>query len=455
MPTPQPLPPPPFTMSRFTGPCAGALALVLALSACGGNSSAPAGDAGVASGSASGTPVADASNSATTAASTGSPASVAGITTKDPEARYRVTRIVQNGTFTAMSLNGHVIGRSTDPGLINGDFLWSRDGGLVAIPTFGPSQNKLVSVNDAGVVVGTHAANRRFIGEEPWRWSVAQGATRLASPAGIAGTSFITVMLDSISNSGLTFGSVVGTQGGPAPIAVWWAADGSPAAIVPDGGPWQTSFVSDSNAAGQAVGTRREVGYFWTPASAPGAETLPLPRGGLTHSSLAIGPGGTVAGLVGSGAGAAKEPFTWSQEAGLEVLPISVATNQSPTFSVAREGQVVSTLQVGGRPFCWLPQVGLVDLLGQAGTSGQASRINGDGVVVGWYRNGDEAAQRAFAWTEAAGLIDLNSRIDPALGLHLDNAVAVSEDGAIVAVSGAGLVMLSPAPRVSHPVPSS
>ena len=39
---------------------------------------------------------------------------------------------------------------------------------------------------------------------------------------------------------------------------------------------------------------------------------------------------------------------------------------------------------------------------------------------------------RAFFFSDATGMIDLNSRIDPTLGWQLYEAVAISENGQIV-----------------------
>jgi probable HAF family extracellular repeat protein len=61
--------------------------------------------------------------------------------------------------------------------------------------------------------------------------------------------------------------------------------------------------------------------------------------------------------------------------------------------------------------------------------------------------NTANGAQRAFVWSAPEGrMLDLNTRLRAApAGLVLDNAVAISERGAIVAYSNRGLVLLEPA----------
>jgi probable HAF family extracellular repeat protein len=95
----------------------------------------------------------------------------------------------------------------------------------------------------------------------------------------------------------------------------------------------------------------------------------------------------------------------------------------------------------------WTREGGLVDLgtLG-GGTISRALGINNNGEVVGL--SNTRAGQydyRAFLWTKAGGMVDLNKRIPHApAGLVLTGALAISDSGAIVADSNAGLVLLKP-----------
>jgi probable HAF family extracellular repeat protein len=84
----------------------------------------------------------------------------------------------------------------------------------------------------------------------------------------------------------------------------------------------------------------------------------------------------------------------------------------------------------------------LKDLGGLGGDISKAAALNGVGQVVG-YALTKKGEPRAFSWTEAEGLVDLNTRIPRApYSLVLTGAAAVSDSGAIVAYSNAGLVLL-------------
>jgi probable HAF family extracellular repeat protein len=78
------------------------------------------------------------------------------------------------------------------------------------------------------------------------------------------------------------------------------------------------------------------------------------------------------------------------------------------------------------------------------GLSSSAHDVNDKGQVVGASntRRGD---LHAYVWTAREGMVDLNRRLRhvPA-GLVLDDALAISDNGSIVATSNAGLVLLKP-----------
>jgi probable HAF family extracellular repeat protein len=64
--------------------------------------------------------------------------------------------------------------------------------------------------------------------------------------------------------------------------------------------------------------------------------------------------------------------------------------------------------------------------------------------VVGGAATADDR-YHAFIWTEKEGMVDLNRRLHHApAGLELLSALAISDNGSIVAISNAGLVLLRP-----------
>jgi probable HAF family extracellular repeat protein len=84
----------------------------------------------------------------------------------------------------------------------------------------------------------------------------------------------------------------------------------------------------------------------------------------------------------------------------------------------------------------------LKDLGTLGGPTSKALALNGVGQVVG-YALTKKGEPHAISWTEAEGLVDLNTRIPRApYSLVLTGAAAVSDSGAIVAYSNAGLVLL-------------
>jgi probable HAF family extracellular repeat protein len=78
--------------------------------------------------------------------------------------------------------------------------------------------------------------------------------------------------------------------------------------------------------------------------------------------------------------------------------------------------------------------------------------INNHGQVVG-AAGSSTVAQRAFTWTRATGTVDLLTRvINPPAGLFLFDAMAISDNGSIVATGSTGLLLLTPA-SPDTPVP--
>jgi probable HAF family extracellular repeat protein len=105
-------------------------------------------------------------------------------------------------------------------------------------------------------------------------------------------------------------------------------------------------------------------------------------------------------------------------------------------FSFANDinaaGQVVGrvTTTSGDHAFRYSDDAGLVDLHALGATS-NAYSVSDRGDVVGSFAISGQAS-RAFLYTDAEGMIDLNSRIDPASGWVLNAAFGINAAGEIV-----------------------
>jgi probable HAF family extracellular repeat protein len=130
--------------------------------------------------------------------------------------------------------------------------------------------------------------------------------------------------------------------------------------------------------------------------------------------------------------------------------------SESTAIGLNDAGQVTgsSTTASGARhAFRWSGAEGMRDLGTLGGSTSSAAAINLHGQVVGRAATrGDQ--DHAFIWTRRGGMVDLNHRIPVAPpGLVLSSAVALSDTGAVVAMSNAGLVLLVPgARRLAGPV---
>jgi probable HAF family extracellular repeat protein len=145
-----------------------------------------------------------------------------------------------------------------------------------------------------------------------------------------------------------------------------------------------------------------------------------LPTGMIDLGSLG-GPlisGHALSGQFVVGAGTLDEQgraFRWSPSTGMVALPLLPGGAQNHAFDI--DGDLIAgysaTSIPGTRPIIWRTDGTLIDPLGDPIEScgifvcgdGIATAVR-DGLVVGYRRNAEELS-RAFAWTQASGLIDL------------------------------------------------
>ena len=222
--------------------------------------------------------------------------------------------------------------------------------------------------------------------------------------------------------------------------------------------------------------------FRWTPAS--GLVNL----GAFARNSYAnaINDAGTVVGYSDAVEPIFSRAFKWTEAGGLQSL-VSTASVATVANDINEAGKIVGTgtddLGFNDRALLWTPQGTQVDLgtdfsffsyadhinekdlvIGQElynsveslgfvrsrahgvlrfGTAGvdtsYVADLNNLGQVVGYLNF------RAFVWTRSGGTVDLNTRIPGAPpGLTLTSAVAISDNGSIVAVGNTGLVLLVP-----------
>ena len=85
----------------------------------------------------------------------------------------------------------------------------------------------------------------------------------------------------------------------------------------------------------------------------------------------------------------------------------------SSAFAVNADGQVVGCSTTAGdaaqHAFSWTEAGGMVDLGTLGGSSSYAFAVNASGQVVGCSSIAGDAAQHAFSWTEAGGMVDLGT----------------------------------------------
>lgn len=273
-------------------------------------------------------------------------------------------------------------------------YVWTRSGGAIDLGTLSGVSSGATDINNRGEVTGNSITGTSF--PHAFRWSAGTGIEDLGLLPGATFPAFTNAT--AISDSGLIAGW--GTSASGDGHAFAWTRKTGIIDLGTFGG--QFSFANGVNALGQVVGY----------AAAPG---------NVYHA------------------------FIWSPYGGLRDLGLGGGL-ESFAGAINDNGQVIGGINyaTAQRAFSWTRAGGMVRLGTLGGASSSAIAINNKGQVVGGSntRRGDS---HAFVWTAREGLVDLNRRLRHAPpGLVLDFAVAISDNGAIVATSNAGLVLLKP-----------
>ena len=277
-----------------------------------------------------------------------------------------------------INANGDVVGWSASSNFTRA-FLYTNAGGMVALPGLPDRPHSVArDINDAGVIVGVANVDNSDPGHAVlWSGGSVQdlgtlGGGFFSEARGVNRLGQVVGWAD--TNDGSSMAHTHGFLYSPATGMV---------DITPDN---DTGYALDINDAGQVTGYRTALGgyhaYRWQSGLFTDLGVLP----GFAHSfGQAINASGQVAGNSSSASGNSEHLFR----------------------SLA-----------GG---------GLQDLGGE-GQHNSGLGINASGVVVGTKGN----FQRALLFTDAKGLQDLNTLIDPSLGWVLMSATDINDAGQIV-----------------------
>jgi len=293
------------------------------------------------------------------------------------------------------------------------------------------------AVNDAGQVVGT-SLNEHGI-ENAFVWSAGGGMLDIrAEPGGGRAYGM------AINRRGV----VTGAFGDPARPFRWHIASGVEALGVTPGipAPATGGLLNDAGLIAGVSTIDDEVTrvFVWTRDSGMiDIDTL----GSVESTPVAVGARGEVAGnRLASPDDGGDRPFLWTRATGMVDLGIGRG-------ATAWVNAMTPGLHMAGgigypdgrqRAMSWTRHTGMRELGTLGGRTSVARAVNTRGQIVGFAEN-RAGAMRAFVWSAAGGMLDLNRRLRHAPpGLVLEHAMAISDSGAIVATSNAGLVLLRP-----------
>lgn len=328
-------------------------------------------------------------------------------------------------------------GQASHAGFFNGNVV--RDVGA-----FGNAETYVAGLNDAGQTTGGtidfNAAGTAF------RWSEAGGTAPLGTLGG-------TVVRPSAINAS---GQLTGWVDHPAPPgfarAFFWseAAGARELGALGAGGAVAEAINDAGMVAGRSLAADgMEHGVVWTAAG--GMLDLGT-NGGLDSNARLINNAGQVAGSlrIARPSDIVFHAYVWNAGTGMVDIG-TLGADYAYISAMNQAGQVAGTSRVDcGDCFhamTWSAAAGMTDLGTLGGGYSDAFGINGNGEVVGWAESDDVTARyfHAFAWNRAQGMVDLNKRLANApAGLALTAALAINDNGAIVADSNAGLVLLMP-----------
>jgi len=355
---------------------------------------------------------------------------------------YRVTNLGSGELSTLPKINakGQVVFSLFDGPASRGYFY---DGRTVRdIGTLGGSDTVALGLNNAGQLTGgsiTATGN-----EHAFVWSAGGGMLDLGVLP-FTGNS----RAQAINGKGVVTGFSEGVPSTPPLAFRWRLGDGMTAlgALAPgiDGASAGAALNDGGLIAGAANTASLDTHAFaWTPSRGlVDIDTL----GSIYSESIAVSARGEIAGSrVPTVDELLYRAFLWTPGGGMRDLGTAGGTESFVLAMTpgARIAGLVNLASGDQRAMTWTRTEGMRLLGTLGGANSRAQQANDRGQVVG-YANDRVQAFRAFAWSARGGMVDLNTRLRQApAGLVLDDALAINDDGAIVASSNAGLVLLSP-----------
>ena len=320
---------------------------------------------------------------------------------------YDGTRVHDLGTLggpatwvNALNDAGQITGLSYLTPEIHHAFVWSVESGMIDLGTRPEGSHSTGSdINNDGVVTGT-SWDGPLVPPHAFRWTAEGGLEDLGAFAtGIGGVSYG----EAINDAGLIAG----------------ASD------------------KEDNTQRHAFVWRRDTGLVDI-HTLPGDDSIPV----------AVGAGGEVAGnyVVSADDSVIYHAFLWTAATGMQDLGTAGGT-ESFVLAMSENAHIAGQINFPGErqhAMSWTRAGGMVDLGTLGGTHSSALYVNNKGQVVG--RSLDASGQnRGFIWTAQHGMVDLNTRLRNApAGLVVRIASAISDNGAILAESSAGTVLLKP-----------
>lgn len=325
---------------------------------------------------------------------------------------------------------------------------WFYDGTAARdIGTLGGPFANVTGLNDAGQVVGASYRDSAASGLHAFVWSTGSGMVDIGTLPGATYT-----LYPVINNRG----EVAGDSGGiptPYPHAFRWTAAGgmenlgglmtgadsiSYARAINDAG-----LIAGNSLTTTLTGAYAYHAFAWTRSTG----MIDIDTLGNGYSvAVAVGAKGQVAGNFFVRPVNYPSGFIWTRASGMRALGTGGICSEVRAMSASGQvaGDICQPGGLGNHAMTWTQAGGMVDLGTLGGTRSFAFSANNKGQVVGGALTTNDDEVHAFVWTAKDGMIDLNKRLrDAPAGLTLFEALAISDNGSIVANSNAGLVLLT------------
>lgn len=330
--------------------------------------------------------------------------------------------------FAAFSYTGY------RAGFFDGDRLHS-------IGSLGGSHTWIYGLNRHGVVVGESEDAEEHSNILGFAWTARGGIRALAG----ASVSSARAINDRHQIVGLTASPGISAR------AIRWNPDGTVTQLGP--APLSLSGAYGINECGLSTGFADVLSgaihaTIWDRA---GTVTDLGTPGGDTGFGMFINDCSAVAGFGENAARDRVLGFYWSRDSGM--VPIDVEGGGTRLVAdLNNRGEVVGDTVIDGRTaaYYWTLRRGLIPLPTGPATDSDVFDINNGGTMVGqiWRRPVDGGGARAMRWQGPVMPVDLNTRLHrPPAGMVLRAGAAINDDGAILAYSNAGLVLLRPGKR--------